>query len=82
MNLIEKLTIDSMNKKHKGLRTVSKRILDLLEKWEENLYGSDYFIFVHTFKVNANLYVEGVNLNKEQFDKLEEIMEMLSNPKQ
>ena len=82
MNLIEKLKLDSRNNREPVLKMVSQRILDLLEKWENNSYGSDFFIFAHTFKVNGRLYRRGAKLDSEQFDKLEEIMEMLDNPKQ
>lgn len=81
MNLVEKLKMDSENGKHPVLRMVAQRIIDLLEKWNENKCGSDYFIFNHTFKVNANLYKQGASLTREQFDKIDEIMEMLDTPK-
>lgn len=82
MTLIEKLKVDSKNRKHEVLKMVAQRILDLLEKWDNNTYGSDYFIFSHTFLVNVRLYKKGSNLSREQFDKLDSIVEMLCNPKQ
>lgn len=82
MNLIEQLGHDAQSKKNWRRRLVAKRIIDLLEKWETTDYISDYFIFSHTFKVNCNLYKIFADLSGEQIDKLDGIMEMLSNPRQ
>lgn len=82
MSLIAKIQNDSKSSNNYALRIISKRIIDLLEKWNENICGSDYFVFRLTFRLNVNLYRSGVNLTKEQFDKLDEIMKMLDNPKQ
>lgn len=86
MNLIEQLGHDAQSKKCWRKRLVSKRILDLLDIWEndgkDDVYISDHFIFSHTFNINVKLYKIFSELSDEQVDKFDDIMEMLSNPRQ
>ena len=82
MTLLEKLEHDAGSRKFKHRKLVAKRILDLLKDWEEHRTGRDHFIFAHTFKTNAKLYRIFSDLSGEQVDRLDEVVEMLSNPRQ
>lgn len=82
MHLLEHIQFDSTRKKGKIRKLVAKRILDLLEDWEKNKTGRDYFIFAHTFKTNVDIYKIFAELDNEQIDKLDEYVELLSNPKE